>query len=369
MQYKVLISDRSFNVIDQIENEIQGLKWNYGRIGGCGSFSFTMPIRFAQDNNIGLNFNIKIYRRNPSTSNYDLWYQGRIESKDYKVDGDREVISVKGSGYQSQLNDIYVDRNYASQEISVIVKDILDNDIVPNTDITYDVADIAATSFTPDSIKLNTNAMDAFQSLADITGTREWGVDRNRKFFFKARGSTVNFKYPLGNKVSVFEGDNTSKDIVNRVIVQGGDVAGTPFTATYNDTTSQLKWKRRDKTYQNSSITTSSVAQQFANSIFSEFSEVVRRGRVELLDERLIENTTPIGLFRLLPKSFTYSTRKFKTGVYGGAVDYQINQIDYSIDDQGVLSISMQVGQLRPNVAENISQLEYKLEQLRSSNL
>ena len=369
MKVKVLISDRSFNVIDQIENEIQSLRWGYGRIGGCADFSFDMPVRFAQDNNLGLNFNIKIYRRNNSTSAYDLWYQGRIESKDYKVNGEQEVISIKGSGYQSQLSDIYVERTYASQEISTIVKDILDNDIVPNTDITYSASDIEATSFTPDSIKFNNSAVDAFRTLADITGTREWGVDRNRKFFFKARGATVNYKYPMGNKVTVFEGDNSSKDIVNRVIVQGGDVAGTPYTATYDSVQSQAKWKRRDKTYQNSAITTSAVAQQFANSIFAEFSEVIRRARIEILEEALIENTTPIGLFRLLPKAATYGTRYYGTGLYCGPIDYQINQVGYSLDDNGVLKISLQAGQLRPSVAENISQLQYQLEQIRSSNL
>lgn len=369
MQIKILISDRDFNVIDQIENEVQNLRWNYGRIGGCGSFSFEMPIRFAQDTNLGLNFNIKIYRRNPSTNAYDLWFQGRIESKDYKVTGEKESISIKGNGYQSQLSDIYINRTYTSQEISVIVKDILDNDIVPNTNITYDLADIEATSFTPDSINFNTDALNALQTLADITGTREWGVNRNRKLEFKARSASVSYRYPMSNAVLDFEGDNSSKDIVNRVIVQGGDVAGTPFTATYDNAQSQAKWKRRDKTFQNSAITTSAVASQFANAIFAEFAEVVRRGRVNILEERLFENTTPIGLFRLLPKAATYGTKLYRTGLYCGPIDYQINQIDYSIDDNGVLKSSLQVGQLRPSFSETISQLQYQIEQLRSSNL
>lgn len=368
MDYRIVISDRYFRVIDEIQDIASNLSWDYNRIGGCGSFQFDVPIRFCEETFLGGNFNVKIYRKNPTDREYDLWYQGRIEDKVHNVSGVNEKISVRGSGYQSQLKDIIVNRTFTSQEISTIVTDVLDDDIVPSTNITYSGGDITATSFTPDSIEFNDkDGQDVFQTLADITGSREWGVDKDRKFFFKQRSSSVGLRFPLGSNGVVFSNDTSSHEIVNRVKVVGGDVSGSPFTATYNDLNSQAKWGRRDKVVSNSSIVTAQVASQYADSIFAEFRDIVRRGKIDLLREQLIEETIPIPLVQVPAKGITYGTRKYGEFLYNGRVSYQVNRVNYSIDDVGNLKIGIQLGQLRPNLAEDLSQLEYKLDQIRQT--
>jgi hypothetical protein len=365
--YKILISDRSFNAVAEIQHTPANINWDYNRIGGCGEVSFIVPKKFCRNVALSPSFNIQISRLNPSTKAFDLWYQGRIESVLPNVRGEDETLQIKGMGYQSQLQDVDVDKDYTSTEISVIVKDILDTFITPDTDITYDAGDIEATSFTPDSIAFNTNSQDAMRTLADITGTREWGVDADRKFFFKARSSSVGFRYPMGGKILNFAGDDSTRETVNRAIVIGG--GDPPFTATYNDETSQLKWGIRAKRVQNSSITTSAVASQFADSLFAEFNDVVRRARVDLLDEVQIEATLPIPLFRMLPALVRYNERRYGEFLYSGYIDYQVNRVNYNIDDSGNLIVSIQMGQLRPSIAEDISRLEYKLGQLTQQNL
>ncbi len=368
MEFQVLLSDRSFNVVDDITDIIQGLRWDYNRIGGCGNFSFSVPIRFCESVQLGGNFNIKIYIRNTSNT-FDLRYQGRIENRGNDVRHDGENITINGTGYQSELADIYVDRDYTSTEISVIVKSILDNDITPNTNITYSAGDLTATSFTPDSLSFNTDALSAMQTLADIVGSREWGVDKDRKFFFKQRSSSVGFRYPLGGKVTSFKFDTSSRDIVNRVVVTGGDVSGSPFTRVVNDAQSQLKWKRRDKVVQNSAITTNAVADQFADAIFTEFSDVVRKAQVEILDDTQIEATIPIPLLQVIGKGATYGTKKYGTGMYNAILSHQVNRVSYQVDDAGVIVTKIQLGQLRPDSAENISQIEFKIDQLRQQGV
>lgn len=368
MDYKIVVSDRYFNVIEEIQDIASNISWDYNRVGGCGSFKFDVPIRFCEETFLGGNFNVKIYRKNPTTRAYDLWYQGRIEDKIHNVQGVNEKISIQGSGYQSQLKDIIVNSTFTSQEISTIVTDVLDDDIVPNTDITYSGGDITATSFTPDSIDFNDkDGLDVFQTLADITGSREWGVDKDRKFFFKQRSSSVGLRFPLGSDGAVFSNDTSSHEIVNRVKITGGDVGGTPFTATYNDTASQNKWKRRDKAIQNSSIVTSQVASQYADAIFAEFRDVVTRGKLDLLKEQLIESTIPIPLLQVIAKGITWGTEKWGTFLYSGLVSYQVSRINYSLDEVGNLKIGLQLGQLRPNVAEDLNQLEYKIDQIRQT--
>lgn len=366
---RVELRDRSFNLLDILDREIMGLSWAYSRIGGCGEFSFELPRRFCNEKHISGDFNVRIYKRTgPET--YALWYQGLVEDKVPSIKGDKETIAVRGHGYQAQLSRIYVDQDYTSQEVSVIVKSILDNYITPNTNITYSASDIEATGFTPDSLKFNTDALRALQTCADIVGSREWGVDKDRKFFFKARSSTVGFRYPLGAKITDFDEDQSFKDIINRVIIQGGEIAGSPYTKTYNDTASQLKYNIRTKVIQNSSITTDNVSQQYANSIFAEFNDVVRRVSFTLVgNEDRIETTIPIPLLVLLGGGVTYGKQRYGTFLYSGLIERQINKILYSTDNNGNLKTKIDAGYLRPNIAEELAQLDYQLEQARTATL
>ena len=375
---KVELRDKSFNQLETLDAELMNLTWEYNRIGGCGSFSFDLPRKYCDEKFISGDFNIRIFVRNETTKDYDLWYQGIVETKAPNVRTD-EIISIQGHGYQAQLSRIQLRGiSFSSTEISVIVKNILDNYVVPNTDIIYSASDIEATTFIPDSIEFNCSAQEALQTLADITGTREWGVDEARSVFFKTRSSSSGFYFAIGDKMTSFTSDDSFRDIVNRVVIQGGDVGGVPFapdptTAPYNDTSSQTKYGRRDLIKQSSAIITAAVAEQFATSILNEKRDVVRRARAELTGHDVqIESTVPIPLVEIVAKAATYGEagRYYGTFLYAGRIQYQVNRIVYKVaSSDSVLTTSLELGQPRPNVSETISQLSYQLEQLRSASL
>lgn len=363
--HKILISDRAFNALQELQPEVSNIQWGFGRIGGCEQFSFEIPKRFCTDLTLGGDFNIKIYWRNPSTKAYDLRFQGRMPHKNYDVRGDAETIRIQGTGYQSQLSQIYIARTYSAQTVEDIITDILDTDIVPNTDITYDGGDIEATGVTLDEMKFNTDALKVIQTLSETVGSREWGVDQDRKFYFKARSSSVGYRYPLSGKVTSFADDINVEDIANRIIIVGGDIDGVPFTQTFNYAISQLKWGRRDRVVQNASIVTSAVAQRFADAIYAEYGEAVHMGKMDLLDDRMFEATLPIPLLQPLPRQITYGERPYGTFLYNGRINYQINKITYRINNEGVMTASLSLGTLRPQISEDISQLAYQIDQLR----
>ena len=369
MDYKIVISDRAFNVIDEIQDIASNISWSYNRIGGCGSFSFDVPIRFCEETFLGGNFNVKIYRKDPADWEYDLWYQGRIENKSVNVKGVEEKITVSGNGYQSQLKDIYISKNYSASEASVIVKDALDTFIVPTTNITYSAGDITATSFTFDSLEANKDGLDLMQTIADVVGSREWGVDKDRKFFFKARSSSIGFRFPIDAKVLKWSNDTSSNEIINRVVIIGGDVAGTTFTRTVDDSPSQRKWGRRDKIVQNSSIVSNDVADQFGEAIFADMNDITRRASLELLDEQLIETTIPIPLVNVVSKTITWGTKNWGTFLYGGRIAYQVTRVNYKIDNLGNMTIALELGRLRPNITEDLTQLEYRIDQLANTGV
>lgn len=370
---RIELRDKTFTILEVMDKEFMGLSWEYSRIGGCGSFSFDLPREFCNERFISGDFNVRIYARNEVTKDYDLVYQGLVEDKNPNVKGMEETIQVSGQGYQAQLSRMYIaDKTYTSTEVSLIVKDILDTYVCPYTDITYDAGDIVATGFTPSSIKFNTDAKSAMQTLADIVGTREWGVDHERKFYFKERSSTVGQRYALGGFVSGFTSDDSFKDIINRVIIQGGNIGDppVPYTNTYNNTTSQTKYGRRDQVVSNSSVTEDDVAEQLADSILTEKGDVVRRARLQLVDyDTLIEATIPIPLVSIISRGVFYGEKNYGTFLYAGQIAYQVNKIKYKINDVGILTTDIDMGAARPNLSETIAQLEYELEQLRSGGL
>lgn len=361
MRHKIVISDRSFNVVDEVQDIASNVRWEYNRVGGCGAFSFDIAEEFGSASAFGTNYNVKIYRRNPTDGDYDLWYQGRIEDKTNNIRGNTEVLQIRGNGYQSSLRDIYVDSDYSSKSVDYIVDDILTNDVAPNTDVIKGT--ISSTTFTADTYEINQTALSAIQGLAELSGNIEWGVDASRTFFFRDRSTSTAFRYPFGNDILEFSNNSTSKDIVNRVVVIGGDVAGSPFTRIVNDTTSQLKFGRRDKVIQNSAVVTNSVADQLGDSVLTEYREIVRRATCQLIGEEQIEATIPIGLFEIRPRGTRYGEKVYNSFLYSGLISYQINRIQYKLDNQGNLTTSLQLGQLRPSISETISRLEYKLEQ------
>lgn len=367
MIYRVLIEDRDLSFYNEIRKPL-GLNWEYNALGGCGAFGFTAYSKFCTDILFGSNFNIKILRRNPTTKNYDLWYQGRIEDKQYDISSGQEIVSISGYGYQSALNDVIINQDFTSQEASVIVKSILDTFVVPNTKITYDNADIEATTLTIDSIKFSyVTAAQALKTIAEAVGGREWGVDRNRKFFFKAQSSTTGFNYALGKKVKNLRVNNSSRSVANHIIIQGGDVSGSPFVYVKDYLSGQAKYGRRDLILQRTAVVTNQIAQQIADAAYAERSDVSERVRCDLLDEVLIENTLPIPLFKIKTREYLYDEANYDSILYSGIEPQRISKVRYKIGQASELIISMELGQVFASEVENIKQLEFKLDQLRQA--
>jgi hypothetical protein len=368
--------DNNFAVKDILDDEYTDLSWSYSRIGGCGGFSFLLPRKRFEERAITGESNVRIYYRNPETNIYDLWYQGLINNKTPTVSGNSEVISVSGHGYQAQLGNkrIYLNNvTYTSQEISVIVKDILDTYVTPNTDISYNVGDIEVTSITPSSITFNDFALNAFEKLADLVGTREWGVDKDRNFYFKSRSSTIgeNFRFINGKTMTDFEEIQDFSRIVNQVYVQGAQTGGTyHLFGPFDDVGSQSKYNLRTDFISNSSITSADVGSQFGTAYLAEHKEVSRRASMSLIEyNALIEATIPMNLVAEISKKVKYGQKKYGTFLYSGIVGRLINRINYSLSNNNSLSIQLDLGDSRPEITEQLSILEYELDQQRSAAL
>ena len=372
MKIRVVVSDKKFNVKEILDNEFYDLTWAYACVGGCGEFDFKLPRKRFAEKAISGDYNIKIYHRNSITNVYDLWYQGLVENKIPNVQGLTEYIEFSGQGYQTQLSRIYINNvTYTSLEASVLIKSILDTYVTPYTDIVYNPTDLQATTFTFDSVTINDTVLSAITKIAQIVGLTEWGVDRNRSFFFKQQSTTVGFTFLQGNNIINFQDNQDFTSIVNQVYIQGAQTGGTYFLdGPYNNLSSQAKYSIRQQVIQNSSITTTTVSKQLATATLALYKDVTRQATCEIVNyEGLLEATTPVPLFTEISKKVKYAQRAYGTFLYSGIVSRQIVKISYTLTNSNSLSISLELGDLVPKLSKKIQRIQYQLQQLSSATL
>ena len=364
-RYSIELRNRYFDLVKILTNRKKSCSWEYNRIGGCGRGSISLSMTKDEiETYIGPDYDVRIYKGLGTEK--ELLYRGYVET--YKpTETDTESIGITTNGYLGQLQRINIDQTYTSKYVDVIVKDILDDYVLPNTSITYNSADIESTDFVVDSIDFNTTAIDVIKTLGELAGNYEWGVSRNLKFFFKKPASTTKNYLRFKKDITKFDSTNDYSQIINRLIIKGAGDPPTEYTS--NNTESQAQYGIRTKIISNSAIMSTEVAQQYGTMILAEKARIQVRGTVTAINvSTFFENEIPIGKLGILKQSIPltnkYGTFKYgKTKKYGGGImSYDINDIQYILRDED-LGVTIGVGRPRPDIADQIKQLEFELSQ------
>lgn len=174
-------------------------------------------------------------------------FSGMIEDVEYSGEGVFEEITISGRDYALLLMDTTVSPvTYNNQEVSLIVKDIISNNVSGITSTNVD-----ATSTTITHIAFNhISVFDAIKQLADQAGFFFW-VDVNQDLNFKRKGAissgisfdntnveTSNFRVSdadVYNNVYVY-GDRYLTSWKNSFTANGGSV----YTLDYNPYNTQV---------------------------------------------------------------------------------------------------------------------------------
>lgn len=351
---------------------VEALSWNFDRIGGCGTFRMTLkelmdslPINAWGD----YDFQIKMVPTDGTT--LVLVYRGYVDNTDGLLD-QSERINVSGFGYIRKLNRIVVSKSYQNQEVSVIVRDILDSFVLPNSGLTYLLADLQATTVTASSILFNTTADQAIKTLADLVGAREWGVDRNLKFFFKRRDDYVKIQVHFKRDIASFGDVRSFDEIVNSFHLQGKD----GFTYALEQSESISLWGRRAAIVVNSSITNATDAQQYLNTIMFETAKPRRQLRVRVAEvSSPYEFTHPLGRLAIMGEDLQgtlYGEKKYGEFLYGYPYQAQVNSIAYTLRPRpetvsGGVEASITAAYLPPQLGKSLKQIESELAALREA--
>ena len=370
-RYTVELRNKDFQLVRVLTKDVGKLTWEYNRIGGYGRCSLILPIDYQElDSFINPDFDIQIYLPNEDNTGNKLVYRGYAESyRPMAVNPDK--VTLQFFGYIGQLKRIRINKTYTSQDINVIIKDIIENFVAPDTGIIYDETLIAGPSFVVDTLTFDETADGALRTLSELAGTAEWGVGSDRKFFFVDRSSDIKHYARFRVNVNKLDIINDYSQIINQLIIKGAD----DFEEAVNNTESQTQFGLRTQITSNSSITTSSVAQQYGTSILLTKASINSRANLSMIKiTETFEASIPMGRISVITgtvqPSKQYNDEDAIYGnpgiIYGGQRSYQIDKIKYKLTSGGT-NVVMNIGQARPDIALQIRRLEFEIDQIRNA--
>lgn len=200
--------------------------------------------------NINDDVQIKIDKNiNPPTT---LVFRGIIEDIKFRSKGSvEETVFISGRDYSARMQDATIEPEiYNNQEISVIVKDIMDKYV--GSSIT--VSNVATTSTTITRIVFkHINVFDAVQQLADLSDDFIFYVDTTKDLHFEKRSSTPSGYILDSNNVLAADFRTSDDDIFNNIWVYGdrtlvgyqenfvGNGAGSVYTLVYKPYSTEIR--------------------------------------------------------------------------------------------------------------------------------
>jgi len=366
--YRIELRDNNGTLLSYIQNLVDKAAWSWDRVGGCGDCSLRLKTDF--DGVLAGSFTedseIRIYI--PSVAGTaELWYSGYIDKVTPSISLD-ESIELYCLGYVNQLKRVIVrEKTYIGNEIAEIVRNIAEVYATAYTGIISTAPNYEITDFTADSIYFNESAFEAMTKLADIAGKREWGVGADKKIFFKRRDDSIKNYFNLTHDFTSFQPVKDFNPIVTKIFLEGSDGYKQTFEITN-------KISVREKVISNSSISTESVAYQFARAYLKENGMIRRSYTAKQIGRQTrIESTVPIGRAMISAKigirsKYDVAANKYDAGIKydGDNLTLQVERIKYELTDTGV-NATLYLGAIPPSITDELAKLEYMINQTQNT--
>jgi len=215
--------------LSEILNKMMiGCSWGIDRIGGCSQAMVTVKGEWTDFLTITPAWKIRIKVRFEAGSDYENVFVGNVVSKIRTIDN-IENIRFMAVGYQNQLQKVVVYRHpltdepasYSSVSINGVLTDLLDDYILPYTDILYNAGDIGDSSIIPENILFDSAGINAIQLLATLAGNYEWGINGDGYFYFKEKSAIRKWDFYSEDNISFAELESDGSDLTNRIYFTG----------------------------------------------------------------------------------------------------------------------------------------------------
>jgi len=365
-RYAIELRDKNFKLKGRLEAYVDGVSWEWNRIGGYGRATFKINGDYKRFE-IGSDDDVRIYLPNQD-GGASLWYRGYVESATHSVaSGNKGMIQVECTGYFSKADRKVVKDDgsplvYENMEVSLIVRSLIQTFLVPGG---ITIGSIDAGSFTPDAISFKTSLKEALKTCFDLLGVIEYGVDENLRFYWYTQSEDLRHVFHLGDKVSKLSDRFDFKNILNRIYFEGGEVNGTVFVTRGQSQSSINRNGEHEEIVSNGSIYTSSVASQLITSILRQRSFPQRQLSIGLKNtKKRLELSLPIGACAIVDPDSNQTGAVYGSianggsgkvygrviaggsgQVYGGLAKHQVDRIQYSLSPQdGRVNAEIQFG-------------------------
>ncbi len=301
-------------------------------------------------------------------------------------------IKVSVKGYSELLRKKVIHnlgdvKEYTSSEISVIVGDIIDTFVVTSSDITKGT--VEAGSFVCDTIKFMGSVWDALQTLAELAGDVEWGVNEDLSFFWRIESNVIRHKFIIGDKTVSLERKVDYFKLKNKIYLVGGDNAGVKYRRTGENTDSQDKYFLAEEIVNNGSITSDTVADQYTGAILTENAQPTETFTAQIKNIfKRFEDVLPLGLITFYDVKYDRSNYSARVGdiigeaadggsdlvigeaadggsdaTIGGQYSSQIDRIVYSLSNtRGRFNVSLELGDTILEMAARVKKLEQAMQ-------
>lgn len=224
--FKIIFFDLLDNKLYELGSDVK-----HGRVSeaafelmdfGCGTFSFTLDDTPPFEISYRTRADIHLYFDEAT------WFTGFIQT--LPRPGQKKPLDYSGFGFFSQLDWVTVSKDYATQDVAEIVRDIVSTMIAPNTQIIYNAAKVQTTGYTVDSIDFYLIfAKDAIQQLADIAQGFEFGVDNTREFYFRPIDTDLRYHFWAGKQFQNLQIEENPFSVRNRLFIKVGLIQGAGF--------------------------------------------------------------------------------------------------------------------------------------------
>jgi len=260
----------------------QRLEWWYHKNGGCAGFRLLTHELLDDeffDDTLDESWEIHVRIKLGGEDTYTTWYRGVIRSIKHQEQGVDEYADIHGYGYVEMLNNIQVQRIYrAGLTVKQVVDDIIAQDVRPYTRIVRpndldptngDSGVVASNYILKSDVHFECSALRAIKFLAEIQGNREYGVDAQRRFYFRLNSSTVGANFFLAKDVVDRVAGGKSFGQTNSLKVAGKSFGARDFLKIREDVTDVTSFGRRETPVEVPWVTGDGDASAWADNIIA----------------------------------------------------------------------------------------------------
>lgn len=246
--YKLKFYDTSGQKIGELGSDIEDNPVSFLKFelldNGCGEIELGIigDLAFAITYRTRVDVHL-FFRKDPIYSGY---------IKELPKSGDTRAEKIyRGYGYVEQLKWCVIDKEYTiKQDVAEVVRDIAQT-VESKTDIVYASWLIYPTYYNINNLKFDkVPAYKALEDCAAIAQNFEFGVDAQRRLYFRPKDQAVYFWKWQGKHIQDFEISEDASELANKLYVKGGEidtVNKTNYRLTVEDATSQATYGLREK--------------------------------------------------------------------------------------------------------------------------